>query len=105
VALAQRRRQLAKRDPFDPLDGPVSETLDLHGFRAAEVREQLPPFLAGARKRNPGGLVHIITGKGRSSPGGPVIKTLVRTLLRSGDIAGVKEWNQDPAGGGFLIRF
>jgi len=92
-------------DPFDPLDGPVVESLDLHGFRASEVRETLPRFLAAARRRHPGGLIHIITGKGRGSPGHPVLKTVVRSLLRSGTIEGVREWNVDSAGGGYLIRF
>lgn len=101
----RRNRRRPTSDPFDPLDGPVAETLDLHGFRASEAREQLPPYLATARKRNPGGVIHIITGKGRGSPGHPVLKTVVRTLLRSGAIAGVREWNTDSAGGGFLIRF
>jgi DNA-nicking Smr family endonuclease len=98
-----RRRHGRRRDPFDPLDGPVSTTLDLHGFRASEVREQLPPFLAGARSRNPGGIVHIITGKGRGSAGGPVLKTLVRTMLRSGELE-VSEWREDSTGGGYLLR-
>lgn len=65
----------------------------------------MPPFLAAARKRHPGGLIHIITGKGRGSPGGPVLKTLVRSMLKAGEIANVKDWNRDAAGGGFLIRF
>lgn len=100
-----RKRGEKRTDPFDPLDGPVSETLDLHGFRASEAKEQLPPYLAAARKRNPGGLVHVITGKGRGSPGHPVLKTVVRTMLRSGEIRGVRGWSLDAGGGGYLIRF
>jgi DNA-nicking Smr family endonuclease len=92
------------RDPFDPLDGPVHETLDLHGFRAAEVRERLGAFLAGARRRQPGGLVHIITGKGRGSSGGPVLRGLVRTILRSGELTSVEAWGPDMDDGGWLLR-
>lgn len=98
-----RRRHGGRHDPFDPLDGPVSTTLDLHGFRASEVREQLPLFLSGARRRYPRGLVHVITGKGRGSAGGPVLKTIVRTMLRSGELE-VSEWGEDASGGGYLLR-
>lgn len=101
--MSPRRRPGRRHDPFDPLDGPASTTLDLHGFRASEVREQLPLFLKSARKRHPRGLVHVITGKGRGSAGGPVLKTLVRTMLRNGELE-VSEWREDSAGGGYLLR-
>lgn len=62
----------------------------------------MPTFLAAARRRHPGGLVHLITGRGRSSAGRPVLGGIVRTLLRgSGDAA---HWRSDDHGGGFLVR-
>lgn len=103
--MTARRRRKDRPDPFDPLDGPISETLDLHGFAASEVRESLPPFLTAARKRNPSGLLHVITGKGRGSSGRPVLRGVVRTLLSSGSVGGIEAWRLDNAGGGYLIRF
>jgi hypothetical protein len=32
-----------------------------------------------------------------------VLKTLVRTMLRSGEL-GVSEWREDSSGGGYLLR-
>ena len=93
----------APRNPFDPLDGPVDDTLDLHGFGAAEARTAAAAFLERTRRRTPGGLVHLITGKGRGSPGHPVLKTMIRTMLRSGELPAAA-WGEDLDGGGFLVR-
>jgi DNA-nicking Smr family endonuclease len=82
----------------------VSATLDLHGFHADEARLHVPQYLAAARRREAGALIHIITGKGRGSPAGPVLKGVVRTLLRAQDPALVADWGPDPDGGGFLVR-
>jgi DNA-nicking Smr family endonuclease len=98
------RRASASRDPFDPLDGPVSDTLDLHGLRADEARLHVPTYLMAARRRQPGALIHIITGKGRGSPAGPVLRGVVRTLLRAQDPVLVAAWGPDRDDGGFLVR-
>lgn len=98
-----RKRGARRPDPFDPFDGATSATLDLHGFRASEAREHVGTWLARNRKDYPGGLVHLITGKGRGSPGRPVLKGVVGTLLRSGHPA-VREFALDREGGGYLIR-
>jgi DNA-nicking Smr family endonuclease len=82
----------------------VSATLDLHGFRADEARLHVPQYLTAARRREPGALIHIITGKGRGSPAGPVLKGVVRTLLRAQERTLVAAWAPDVAGGGFLVR-
>lgn len=92
------------RDPFDPLDGPVAESLDLHGFRVDEARPILPTFMETSRRRSPGGLVHIITGKGRNSPAGPVLKRLVGRLLRANQLPHVEAWGRDLDDAGYLIR-
>ena len=92
------------RDPFDPLDGPVTDTLDLHGLTAVEARERLGAYLAAARRRQPGGLVHVITGKGRSSARGPVLKPLVRRYLAGAPRTLVAAWGRDVDDGGFVVR-
>ena len=88
---------------LEPLDGPVADTLDLHGMTWSQAEPAVVAFLNGIRKRERGALVHIITGKGRGSPGHPVLKTRVRTLLKSGSLS-VEAWGTDLDGGGFLIR-
>jgi DNA-nicking Smr family endonuclease len=104
--MARRKRGASKTgpDPFDPLDGPISTTIDLHGFRGDEVRTHLPRLLAEARRANPGCLIHVITGKGRRSPGAPVLKGVVRKLLRDQTPATIEAWAPDVDEGGFLIR-
>src|SRR5687767_13755141 len=102
--MAKRKPPAAEaRDPFDPLDGIVTDTIDLHGFRASEVKSAVVAFLRRAEQRTPNALVHVITGKGRGSPGRPVLKTAVRALLQSGAVP-VHAWGEDLYGGGFLVR-
>ncbi len=100
----RRRRSEPYRNPFEPLDGPVDETLDLHGFTASEARVAVERVLAAAQRHHPGGLLHLITGKGHGSSGRPVLRGLVRGLLESGRFAAVGEWGPDLDGGGYVIR-
>lgn len=103
--MARRRRPAPlPANPFDPLDGPVGQTLDLHGTGAAEARTSVKRFIETAARHSPGTLVHVITGKGRGSPGGPVLKPVVRQLL-AGELGRLtRDWAEDPDGGGFLVR-
>jgi DNA-nicking Smr family endonuclease len=103
--MARRRRAAPPPpNPFDPLDGPVSQTLDLHGAGAADARTTVRRFIESAARHSPGSLVHVITGKGRGSTGGPVLKPVVRQLL-AGELGSLtREWAADPDGGGFLVR-
>lgn len=93
------------RNPFDPLDGRVDETLDLHGYAAVEARAFLAGFLKAAQKRHPGGLLHLITGRGKRSAGGPVLKPLVKATLVATPATIVEAWGKDDSDGGFLVRF
>ena len=92
------------RNPFDPLDGPVDEHLDLHGYRAVEARVVVADVLRAVQKRHPGGLLHIITGRGRGSVGGPVLKPIVQGVLSAAPSGMVHAWGKDDADGGFLVR-
>ena len=92
------------RDPFDPLDGRIDHQLDLHTFTAVEARTRLRAYVEQTRRRSPGALVHVITGRGRNSPGAPVLKPLVRTLLRGELAPHVAAWGLDLGEGGYLIR-
>jgi DNA-nicking Smr family endonuclease len=95
---------MQRSDPFDPLDGTPSDTLDLHGFTAGEAIAHLGHYLARARKRAPGGLLHVITGKGRNSAKGSVLKPAVRSYLRENAARHVATWSKDHDDSGFLIR-
>lgn len=88
-------------DPFDPLDGPVTAVLDLHGMNANEARAAVTGFVQRAPR---GALLHVITGKGRNSPGAPVLRNTLRAMLRSGSLNRVKSWGVDDNDGGFMIR-
>ena len=91
------------RNPFDPFDGAVVATLDLHGQTAAQARSSIESFLKTSRARYKDGLVHVITGKGRNSgEKGPVLLgTANAALKRSEHVDG---HIKDGDGGGFLVR-
>jgi DNA-nicking Smr family endonuclease len=88
---------------LEPLDGPVSDTIDLHGMNAAEAEAAATAFLRRVHRRSRGALVHVITGRGRGSAGRPVLKPRIRTLLKSGELP-VAAWGEDLDGGGYLVR-
>ncbi|GEM_PF-1611454 len=79
-------------------------TLDLHGFRASDVSPALETFLTSWRLRDEGGVVHIITGKGKGSPGRPVLQPRVRRLLSEDYDERIDWFEQDDSGGGFLVK-
>lgn len=56
------------------------------------------------RRRQPGAVVHIITGKGKGSAGAPVLRGLVKTLLQEELREFVAEWARDDAEGGYKVR-
>ncbi len=85
------------------LDAPVAATLDLHGLTALDARARVASFLQAAARTRPGRVVHVITGRGRNSPAGSVLKPAVRAVLRAAGPA-VAEWDEDVDGGGFLVR-
>jgi len=88
---------------LEPLDGPITDTLDLHGFTRSEAEPAVVAFVNRNARRHPGALLHVITGRGKGSPGRPALKPRVRTLLRSGALP-VDAWGGDLDDGGFLIR-
>lgn len=86
------------------LDAPVAATLDLHGLTGPEASVAVRSFLETWRRRRPGAVVHIITGKGRRSAGAPVLRGLVKTLLQGELRALVGDWARDDADGGYKVR-
>lgn len=85
-------------------DAGVAATLDLHGFRADEVAGPLRNFFTAWRGRGRGLVVHVITGRGRNSANGPVLRGRVRALLK-GELAPlVADWGPDESDGGFRVK-
>lgn len=83
------------------LDARPADVLDLHGLRASEIAAPLERFL---RRQPAGAVVHIVTGRGRGSPGRPVLGPRVRRLL-AGELAPlVAEMEKDVNEGGFVVR-
>jgi DNA-nicking Smr family endonuclease len=89
------------RDPV--LDREPVATLDLHRLGATEAKVAVQNFLSSWQKRAPGGVVHIVTGKGRRSPSGAVLKPMVRGMLASDLSTLVRDWARDLDDAGYLV--
>ncbi|HEX4633805.1 MAG TPA: Smr/MutS family protein [Gemmatimonadales bacterium] len=88
----------------DLLDGHPAATLDLHGFSAAEAEPALKAFLGTWRTRQPGALLHVITGRGRGSKGAPVLKPIVKRVLKNLPPSTVRDWAVTLDEGGYRVR-
>jgi DNA-nicking Smr family endonuclease len=86
------------------LDAPAEAELDLHGLSATEAPSAVRSFLETWRRRKSGALVHIITGKGKGSANGPVLRGLVKGLLQGELRSLVTEWRLDEGEGGYRVR-
>lgn len=64
------------------LDAPVAASIDLHGAIAAEATVRVRNFLTAASRVHKGKVVRIITGKGRGSERGAVLRPMVARLLK-----------------------
>ena len=101
-------RRGAKHPQFDAsddlLDGRVEDSLDLHGYSALETPSAVRSFLDRWRQRKPGAIVHIITGKGKGSQNGPVLRGLVKSLLQGELRSMVARWGLDEGEGGYVVQ-
>ncbi|HKI93793.1 MAG TPA: Smr/MutS family protein [Gemmatimonadales bacterium] len=94
----------------DPLfDATPVATLDLHGFTAAEAERAVVNVVRTTARRHPGGVVHVITGKGRGSGGGSgrggsVLRPLVKRLLTGELKPLIGDFARDLDEGGWLVR-
>jgi len=78
---------------------------DLHGQSVLEAGANAERFLRAQAKARPGGVVRIVTGRGRGGAGAP-IRTRLRTLLRAQREPGcvVADYFLEDTEGSFLIR-
>lgn len=82
----------------------VVDELDLHGFTGDEAERRLEMFLDRTAAASPGEVVRVITGRGASSPGKPVLQGLVRDALTGWLDHRVAEWAVDVGSGAYLVR-
>lgn len=90
---------------LDWTERPADHTYDLHGQTVAEAVVNAERFLRAQARARRGGVVRLVTGRGKSGGGAP-IRTRVRTLLRAMRDEGqvVREYVLDEGEGGFLVR-
>jgi DNA-nicking Smr family endonuclease len=67
---------------LDWTDRRPDAELDLHGQTVLDALANAERFLRAQRKARPGGVVRLVTGRGRAGGGAP-IRTRVRTMLRT----------------------
>jgi len=101
----RRRIPLVQPDPVKTLHGsfPV-DTLDLHGCTADEGERRVRDFIEAWRRREPGAILRIITGKGLRSQGPPVLIGRVRELLAGPLSPLVDDYVVETGGGSYLVR-
>ena len=102
--MSRRGRQPRFDSRDDLLDGSGA-TLDLHGAGAAEAKAAVRAFIATQARHASGSVVHIITGKGRGSAGGAVLRPRVAAELRGPACAPlIADWARDADDGGYKVR-
>lgn len=89
----------------DRTDREADAELDLHGQTVLEAVSNAERFLRAQGKARPGGVVRVVTGRGRGGGGAP-IRTRVRTLLREMRDQGVvvRDYLLEDSEGSFLVR-
>ena len=90
---------------LDWTDRQADVVLDLHGQTVVEAVANAERFLRAQRKARPGGVVRLVTGRGRGGGAAP-IRTRVRTLLRGMRTEGavVRDYLLEDSEGSFLVR-
>jgi DNA-nicking Smr family endonuclease len=89
----------------DWTDRVPDATFDLHGQSVLEAATNAERFLRAQVKARPGGIVRLITGRGRAGFGAP-IRTRVRSLLRGLQESGrvVRDYVLEDTNGSYLVR-
>lgn len=80
-------------------------TFDLHGQGVLEAVSNAERFLRSQAKARRGGIVRIITGRGRAGGGSPIrtrVRGLLRKLKESGTV--VRDYVLEETEGSYLIR-
>ena len=90
---------------LDWTERPPDASYDLHGQTVVEAVGNAERFLKVQARVRQGGVVRLITGRGRTGGGAP-IRTRVRTLLKNlrerGEV--VSDYVLEDSEGSFLVR-
>jgi DNA-nicking Smr family endonuclease len=89
----------------DWTDRAPDATFDLHGQSVLEAAANAERFLQAQVKARPGGIVRLITGRGRGGHGAPIrtrVRTLLRTLKESERV--VRDYELEDSAGSYLVR-
>jgi DNA-nicking Smr family endonuclease len=90
---------------LDWTDRTPDATFDLHGQSVTEAVANAERFLRAQAKARRGGIVRLITGRGRAGGGAPIrtrVRTLLRTLKESRSI--VRDYTLEDTDGSYLVR-
>ncbi len=90
---------------LDWTDRSPDATFDLHGQSVVEAVANAERFLRSQARARPGGIVRLITGRGRGGGGSPIrtrVRGLLRTLKESGRV--VRDYTLEETEGSYLAR-
>jgi len=90
---------------LDWTDRRPEAELDLHGQTVLDAVANAERFLRAQSKARRGGVIRLVTGRGRAGGGAP-IRTRVRTMLRGMREQGtlVRDYILEDTEGSFLVR-
>jgi DNA-nicking Smr family endonuclease len=90
---------------LDWTDRRPEAELDLHGQTVLDAVANAERFLRAQSKARRGGVIRLVTGRGRAGGGAP-IRTRVRTMLRAMREQGtlVRDYILEDTEGSFLVR-
>jgi DNA-nicking Smr family endonuclease len=89
----------------DWTDRTPEAIFDLHGQTVIEAAANAEQFLRAQARARPGGVVRLITGRGRAGGGAPIrtrVRGLLRTLKESGRV--VRDYMLEETEGSYLVR-
>ena len=90
---------------FDLTDQDPAAVFDLHGQTVAQAVGNAERFLRVQARVRQGGVVRLITGRGRSGGGAPIrtrVRSVLRDLQRRGEV--VRDYVLEDSEGSFLVR-
>jgi DNA-nicking Smr family endonuclease len=90
---------------FDWTDRRPDAVFDLHGQAVSEAVANAERFLRAQARARPGGVVRLITGRGRTGGGAPIrsrVRAQLRALREGGAI--VRDYVLEDSEGSFLVR-
>ena len=90
---------------LDWTERPPDATYDLHGQAVVEATGNAERFLRVQARVRRGGVVRLITGRGRTGGGAPIrtrVRTLLKSLRESEEV--VRDYVLEDSDGSFLVR-